>query len=362
MNNIDFAEFFRTLEKGGHPFAMYRFPGEDTVNVIIDSAPGLNILSDPDREKGFVFAPFASDTLPSVLISPSVVTAFPVSGLPEAEIPGNAPFDCGDDTGAREEYEQLVRTAVNEINEGGVKKIVASRTLRMDYRKADFAGMFAAIVRRYPEAMAYYFSHPQIGRWMGATPELLLLRRGGSLHTMSLAGTMPFSGGQKYSWDKKNVEEQAVVSLAIGEAFENNAVEHVKVTEPGNHCAGPVVHLCSHISGRETLATDFGKLLSDLAPTPALSGYPKKAAMAFLSRYEKHSRAFYGGYLGEVNMSGDRTAELYVNIRCMQIHDDHLTLYAGGGITGMSDPSSEWDETCRKIRAVGAIASHFISR
>ena len=68
MNNIDFAEFFRTLEKGGHPFAMYRFPGEDTVNVIIDSAPGLNILSDPDREKGFVFAPFASDTLPSVLI------------------------------------------------------------------------------------------------------------------------------------------------------------------------------------------------------------------------------------------------------------------------------------------------------
>ena len=179
---------------------------------------------------------------------------------------------------------------------------------------------------------------------------------------MSLAGTMPFSGGQKYSWDKKNVEEQAVVSLAIGEAFENNAVEHVKVTEPGNHCAGPVVHLCSHISGRETLATDFGKLLSDLAPTPALSGYPKKAAMAFLSRYEKHSRAFYGGYLGEVNMSGDRTAELYVNIRCMQIHDDHLTLYAGGGITGMSDPSSEWDETCRKIRAVGSIASHFISR
>ena len=137
MNNIDFAEFFRTLEKGGHPFAMYRFPGEDTVNVIIDSAPGLNILSDPDREKGFVFAPFASDTLPSVLISPSVVTAFPVSGLPEAEIPGNAPFDCGDDTGAREEYEKLVRTAVNEINEGGVKKIVASRTLRMDYRKAD---------------------------------------------------------------------------------------------------------------------------------------------------------------------------------------------------------------------------------
>lgn len=362
MNNVDFAELFRTLENGGHPFAMYRFPGEDTVNVIVGSAPGLNILSCPDREKGFVFAPFASDTLPSVLISPSVITAFPVSGLPEAEIPGNAPFDCGDDIEAREEYEKLVRTAVNEINDGGAKKIVASRTLRMDYRKADFAGMFAAVVRRYPEAMAYYFSHPQIGRWMGATPELLLLRRGGGLHTMSLAGTVPFSGEEKYSWDRKNVEEQAVVSMAIGEAFEKNGVTGVKVSEPGNHCAGPVVHLCSHISGQETPVTDFKTLLSDLAPTPALAGYPKKAAMEFLARYEKHSRAFYGGYLGEVNMSGERTAELYVNIRCMQIHDDHLTLYAGGGITAMSEPSAEWDETCRKLRAVGAIASCFVSR
>ena len=192
-----FCGIFQNARKRRTSVRYVPFSGRRHSKCDYRQCAGAEYTSDPDREKGFVFAPFASDTLPSVLISPSVVTAFPVSGLPEAEIPGNAPFDCGDDTGAREEYEKLVRTAVNEINEGGVKKIVASRTLRMDYRKADFAGMFAAIVRRYPEAMAYYFSHPQIGRWMGATPELLLLRRGGSLHTMSLAGTMPFSGGQK---------------------------------------------------------------------------------------------------------------------------------------------------------------------
>ena len=175
----------------------------------------------------------------------------------------------------------------------------------MDYRKADFAGMFAAIVRRYPEAMAYYFSHPQIGRWDGGYARNFFFCAVAAVCIQCLwPGPCLFQAGKSIRGTRKNVEEQAVVSLAIGEAFENNAVEHVKVTEPGNHCAGPVVHLCSHISGRETLATDFGKLLSDLAPTPALSGYPKKAAMAFLSRYEKHSRAFYrrvsgrGEYVG----------------------------------------------------------------
>ena len=32
----------------------------------------------------------------------------------------------------------------------------------------------------------------------------------------------------------------------------------------------------------------------------------------------------------------------------MEVFDDALKLYVGGGITPLSDPETEWQETCQK--------------
>lgn len=355
----DFTAIMKILQKGSFPFAVYRLPGEDTVNVMIDRSEDLHVVNDANTDRGFVFAPFASDTLPWVLLHPGAMTRFPVTDLPDTE---QMPFDDTavdyGDYSAKEHYRKLVNGALEALQEDTLQKIVVSRRVLFPDVKVDLAGLFSALVRKYPEAFVYCFSHPRIGRWLGASPELLLLRRGKRLRTMALAGTLPYKGEEQvYRWDRKNVEEQAMVSVFIKDALERSGLAAVSVSHPANQSAGPVVHLCSRIEGQIPDGVDMNLLLKNLAPTPALCGYPRGAAMEFLRRFEGYSREFYGGYLGELNMSGADTAELYVNIRCLQVVPQGVFLYAGGGIVPGSDPETEWEETVRKLSTVAPLVA-----
>jgi isochorismate synthase len=84
-------------------------------------------------------------------------------------------------------------------------------------------------------------------------------------------------------------------------------------------------------------------MLQLLHPTSAVCGMPKEPALQFILDNEKHSRAFYSGFLGPVNVASE--THIFVNLRCMQIYTDKAVLYAGAGITADSDPQKEWEET-----------------
>ena len=356
----DFTAVMKILAKGSFPFAVYRLPGEDTVKVLIDRSEDLHVVENANADRGFVFAPFASERVPSVLLRPGAVAEFPMSSLPVAE---NLPrqmegvYRWGEED--REHYVELVGRAKDALQQGTLEKVVVSRRVALPCSRVDAAGLFSALAVQYPEAFVYCFSHPRIGRWFGASPELLLLRRGKQLRSMALAGTLPYQGDRMYRWDRKNVEEQAIVSVFIKDALERSGAATVSVSTPGNQSAGPVVHLCSRIEAQATDELDMNTLLRNLAPTPALCGYPRREAMEFIRHYEGYPREFYGGYLGELNLAGEKSAELYVNIRCMQARKGELLLYAGGGILSDSDPVQEWDETERKLSAVAPLAEYF---
>ena len=55
----------------------------------------------------------------------------------------------------------------------------------------------------------------------------------------------------------------------------------------------------------------------------------------------------YAGYWGPMN---SRSADLFVNIRCMEILGQHALLHIGAGITRDSVAESECDEVERKAR------------
>ena len=48
----------------------------------------------------------------------------------------------------------------------------------------------------------------------------------------------------------------------------------------------------------------------------------------------------------------ERQSNLYVNLRCMQVFKDKVSLYIGGGITKDSQPTAEWEETLRKAETL----------
>ena len=108
---------------------------------------------------------------------------------------------------------------------------------------------------------------------------------------------------------------------------------------PFTRRAGRVEHICTAISAliHSKAPASPAELISELSPTPALSGYPRHEAIIC-----------YGGAVGY--LSPDHVSA-YVNLRSGRLlsHKSRIALYAGGGITRDSIPAAEWDETSRKL-------------
>lgn len=50
--------------------------------------------------------------------------------------------------------------------------------------------------------------------------------------------------------------------------------------------------------------------------------------------------------------SNRRKTDLYVNLRCMNVKEDTLTLYAGGGLLASSELDDEFQETEKKMQTM----------
>ena len=242
-----------------------------------------------------------------------------------------------------EYYFAMVRAMIEDIREGRLKKCVASRRISQMGR-LDVGATFTNLCSAYPNAFAFLFFTERTGLWMGASPELLLKKKGKEYLSMALAGTKKSDSEQE--WGNKEIEEQAIVSDYICRVFTRFHLN----PKPGPRSAaeaGPVRHLRTMIEGHaDEQEVALAELLAELDPTPALAGEPKDMALKAIERYEDFDREYYGGYCGVLSAEGD--AELYVNLRSMKVEPNGCTLYVGGGITLDSVPEDEYCETRAK--------------
>ena len=87
-------------------------------------------------------------------------------------------------------------------------------------------------------------------------------------------------------------------------------------------------------------------MLELLHPTSAVCGMPKDAATDFIMNNENYNRAFYSGFLLNLDTkANEKELHIFVNLRTMKIEGNKATLYAGCGITADSNPEKEWNET-----------------
>jgi isochorismate synthase len=258
------------------------------------------------------------------------------------------------------EYCRLVDSAIDFIIESGIKKVVVSRTATAALPPAfDPVAAFLALCQRYPAAFVSLVAIPDVGTWIGASPELLVSTDSHTLHTMALAGTQSWLAGQPLAavrWSPKEIEEQALVSDYIRDFFCRARAGVVHETGPRTVAAGNVAHLqtdfCIELPQHELMAL-ANRVLHELHPTSAVCGMPKDKALAFILQQEGYDRSFYSGYLGPVHIDGQ--SHLYVNLRCMQLGHGAAYLYMGGGVTADSSPDAEWRETELKAGTLLAV-------
>lgn len=258
---------------------------------------------------------------------------------------------------SRDQFCHLVRTAIDFIHTSELNKIVVSRLTETEL-PPNFSPIanFLRLSNRYSHAFVSLVAIPEVGTWIGASPELLLQVQHERLTTVALAGTQARSADlplEAIPWGEKEVVEQALVSDYIRAFFGRVGVQRLHEDGPRTVSAGNVVHLQTKFqvetSQAQTL-TLANQVLNELHPTSAVCGMPKDKALSFILTHEGYDRSFYSGFLGPVHLAGE--SSLYVNLRCMQLTSTRAQLYVGCGITADSIPDAEWRETVLKSKTL----------
>ena len=132
-----------------------------------------------------------------------------------------------------------------------------------------------------------------------------------------------------------------------------------RVCEPGS-VAVPVLcgletyagvhHLVSVVTGTLRDGLDGLDLLEKTFPGGSITGAPKIRAMDIISEIEGDAREIYCGAIGRIGFDGD--LDTSIAIRTVFMDDREAVLQAGGGVTLLSEPGPEYDETLAKAERV----------
>ncbi len=328
----------------------YRLPGEagkvlmtGRFHLMADNSP---LKSD---KEGFIMAPFSAD-YPILWLEANEIKNFGAENPFIVNFPeSRSGLSSSQKMVFTNENEYLDQ--VNEIRKllksGCAGKVVLSRQILIPFEKANpLFELFDQLCKLYPDAFVYLASFPGYGLWIGATPETLLHHQNQTLKTMALAGTRPIEVTGE--WSEKDREEHAFVADFINGKLGATGCRDIIRSLPYSVSAGKVSHLRTDFSARSE-RVNVAEIVEALHPTPAVCGWPSDKALEIIGKTEKHSRAYYTGYLGPVNKD---SVKLFVNLRCMQLVEDSAIIYVGGGLTALSDPKAEWDETVLKSKTM----------
>ncbi|MEN3584468.1 isochorismate synthase [Streptomyces sp. ZYX-F-203] len=309
-------------------------------------------------------------TAPASLAMPATLhTAPPLTADPLVALPADAPARTGltvHQEPAPESYAAAVAEAVDGMWRGELSKVVLARTLRVESQDPlDLPAMLQRLARRDPSGYTFALPAGNGRTLLGASPELLVSRRGSRVISNPLAGSVPRSDDLAEDVRRaaalldsaKDLHEHAVVVNAVEEALAGFCADLTVPVRPTLVRTATMWHLSSTVTGTlrssDTTSLDIA---SALHPTPAVCGTPTDVARRVIRESEPFDRGFFTGMVGWSDADGD--GEWVVTLRCAEAETNSLRLYAGAGVVSASDPQAETAETAAKFRtflsAVGA--------
>ncbi len=306
-------------------------------------------------------------TKPAALIRPqSVQFLDALPSWPQRQLPSVRIAEMMPDP---DEHRARVAAAVQRLRDpaGGLQKVVLARALRLVADgPMDARTIVERLVAADPGANTYLADLTAAGggysgsALIGASPELLVARKGDQVLCGPFAGSAPRmadpaadeASGAQLAASAKNRHEHQLVVDAIRESLDPLCTDLEIDSEPRLSKTAAVWHLYTliHARIREKSTTALDLALA-LHPTPAVGGVPAGAASGLINDLEG-DRGFYAGAVGWSDQRGD--GRWVVSIRCAQLSPDRRTAEArsGGGIVAESDPDDEVAETTTKFNTI----------
>ncbi|HET9070920.1 MAG TPA: isochorismate synthase [Acidimicrobiales bacterium] len=256
-----------------------------------------------------------------------------------------------------DEWCRVVADTVERIREGAFGKVVLARRVDVVANGPLPTGqILERLAALYPACMVF-----RVGGFLGASPELLVRRRGDTVASHPLAGTVARSGDA--SADRSLVEgllasakDRAEHAFVIDDlrarlqpwCAELRVPERPSVLELRN-----VSHLETRLTGRlrpDRPRPSALQLAAAVHPTPAVAGTPTEAACAHIRAVEGFDRGPYAGPVGWMDAAGD--GDWAIGIRSAVVDGPRASLFAGVGLIADSDPAAELAETQLKLQAL----------
>jgi isochorismate synthase len=291
--------------------------------------------------------------------------------------PAHAPRDLSGSRGlaplhlraepAAEAYRESVAAALARIrartSTARLEKVVLARSLVVEMAEAIDVDHLVERLSADPSAMTY--ATPLRARdggervLVGATPELLVDKRGARVRSHPLAGSArrsPDASQDRAAADslrrsEKDAREHALVAEWIGDTLAPFCATLRVPKTPTLTATQTMWHLASDIEGtlRDPSMSSL-RLAQLLHPTPAVCGTPRELARETIAALEPFDRGCYAGAVGWCDDTGD--GRWLVAIRCAEIAGTTARLFAGAGIVDGSDPQGELLETAAKFGAL----------
>lgn len=264
-------------------------------------------------------------------------------------------------TVTHQQWCERIATAVAAINDGPLEKVVLARAVDVEATEPLIIGEILGRLRAlFPSCMVFH-----VEGFLGASPELLVSRKGSAVRAHPLAGTIARSGDPETDArlsasllaSSKDRWEHSLVIEAMAALLRPLCDELDVPRTPTVLSLRNVSHLATLITGslradqvHDRTSPTALELAGLLHPTPAVGGVPVDLAMATISELEPVPRGRYAGPVGWVDAAGN--GEWAVGLRSAQVNGNRARMHAGGGIVADSDPLAELTETQLKLQAL----------
>jgi anthranilate synthase component 1 len=256
------------------------------------------------------------------------------------------------------QFEDAVRTCTEYIRAGDIFQVVVSQRMEVETNSNPLE-IYRSLRVINPSPFMFFLRTPDT-TLVGASPEVMCRVLDGRVTVRPLAGTR--RRGQTEDEDRQLAQELL--------ADPKERAEHVMLVDLGRNDVGRVaqfgsvrlsdimtieryshvMHISSNVDGQLRPELDAIDALKACLPAGTVSGAPKVRAMQILDEIEPTRRGPYAGAVGYFDYGGNM--DTCIALRTMVVTPGKVYIQAGAGIVADSDPTSEYQETLNKSKAM----------
>lgn len=193
-----------------------------------------------------------------------------------------------------------------------------------------------------------------------SSPERFLKVDGRNVETRPIKGTIARSADFKedqrrvqilLASEKDRAESTMIVDLVrndLSRVCNPHTVEVPALCDLESYAS--VHHLVSSITGELAGNQNAVSLLGACFPGGSITGVPKVRSMEVIAEFERVAREIYCGAIGFIGFNGHMDTN--VAIRTVTMNEYLAVFHASSGITVLSDPEHEYEETLAKAERI----------